>query len=121
MIPAEFANPVDTASRSTGDASSDDTAQGDAAGGEPRLSERDEEILRKRREENEEYVSILQKIAEKAWKVKIAEGDLQRLAASPETDRLLLTFLLLKTLQTVSSSELKENMRYLWHNFKSRQ
>ncbi len=85
-IPAEFVNPVDTASRTQSGSppspSSSPEAQAGAAAPEspPEPSPQVKEMLRKRREANEKHVPIIGKIAEKAWKLKISEGQPQ----SPE-------------------------------------
>jgi hypothetical protein len=85
-IPAEFVNPVDTASRTPSESTassstSPETQEGDAAPEKaPEPSPQVKEMLRKRREENEKHVPIIGNIVEKAWKVKISEGQAQ----SPE-------------------------------------
>ncbi len=84
-IPAEFVNPVDTATQSPSTAdtpSADGAAQPPETSEEPRISARDQEMLQKRREENEKFVQIIKRIAEKVWKVKIPEGGVIPVAAS---------------------------------------
>ncbi|MHA1129665.1 MAG: hypothetical protein ACTSQI_02745 [Candidatus Helarchaeota archaeon] len=92
-IPAEYLNPVDTASRaeyrnvSSSNASPDSTG-GDSAAQEHRPSPRVQEMLRKRREENEKHVQMISKMAEKVWKLKLSNNQAQSPEATMLKERL---------------------------------
>ncbi|NVM54523.1 MAG: hypothetical protein HWN66_12535 [Candidatus Helarchaeota archaeon] len=87
-VPAEFANPVDTASRSSDNRTTPSTP---SPSPEPTPNERPPQStrlqaqLQQRREKNKSNVQIIQKLAEKIWKVKISEGESQK----PEAAELL--------------------------------
>ncbi|MHA1649115.1 MAG: hypothetical protein ACTSYB_02885, partial [Candidatus Helarchaeota archaeon] len=73
-IPAEYLNPVDTATQSSeSNTNSSPSPEASTSGQPPPPSPQVREMLRKRREENQKYISIIQKMAEKVWKTKITE------------------------------------------------
>ena len=73
-IPAEYLNPVDTATQSSeSNTNSSPSPEASTSGQPPPPSPQVREMLRKRREENQKYIPIIQKMAEKVWKTKITE------------------------------------------------
>ncbi|MFX1293455.1 MAG: hypothetical protein ACFFD2_01155 [Promethearchaeota archaeon] len=89
-LPANVINPIDTASHpsssSTPPSSSPSSPQSQVStsGQSSSPSHRVQEMMRKRREENQQFIPIIQKMVEKVWKIKISEGDV----LSPESEEL---------------------------------
>ncbi|MHA1266385.1 MAG: hypothetical protein ACTSRS_14220 [Candidatus Helarchaeota archaeon] len=85
-IPPEFVNPVDTASQTrtseplptpSAASSASNSASSQSAPIPPEQSERLRAQLQERREKNKVNIEAIRKMAEKVWKVKIAEGNAQ--------------------------------------------
>ena len=77
QVPPELANPVDTATE-TPSTTSAPSVPSDSQTSEPTLPPEQKERLeaqrRQRLEENKKHIPLIQKMAEKFWKVKLSEG-----------------------------------------------